>query len=307
MLYTSTRNASDTYTAHRALCEERAPDGGFYVPFHLPVFTAAELSGIQKQSFEDTVAQILNLFFGLRLAGADICNAVGANIISEIDLGQKVTVAEIWHNPMGEWENVRNHLYELASKKNSKPIGWSCIALEIAMLFGVYSASAYMRSNLDIAVTTENMADMTAVLFSKVMGLPIRLTVCACDEKSTLWDLLNKGSLSVGGTHHPYMEVFVYQCLGRDAVSQYIDAMQNKTVCQFNDEQMMLLNSCMYASVVSDNRAETVISSMYNTNRYTLDAKTALAYGALQDYRANTGINRNTLIISKQRPTRTKE
>ena len=39
MLYVTTRNNRDAYTARRALTENRGPDGGFFVPFREPVFT----------------------------------------------------------------------------------------------------------------------------------------------------------------------------------------------------------------------------------------------------------------------------
>ena len=307
MLYTTTRNAIDTYTAHRALCEEYAPDGGIYVPFHLPVFTSAELSDIQNQSFEDTVAQVLNVFFGLRLNGMDIRSAVGTNSVAEITLGQKVTIAEMWHNPLGDWPFVCKRLYELTANKNCIPVGWSRIAMEIALLFGVYSATGYTRSSFDVAVTADDLSEMTAVLFAKEMGLPVGLAVCACDEKSALWDLVNKGDFSAGGSQPHYLEAFLYKSLGRLAVLQYLDAAKNKAVCHLTEEQTELLSSSMFVAVVSANRVDTVTSSMYNTNRYTMDAKTALSYGALQDYRANTGNNKNTLLIAKQHPLRIKE
>ena len=57
MLYISTRNNTDTYTAHRALHEEYAPDGGFYVPFYLPTFSSDALNYFTKKQLWKIPAQ----------------------------------------------------------------------------------------------------------------------------------------------------------------------------------------------------------------------------------------------------------
>ena len=48
MLYVSTRNRMDTYTAYRALHEKNAPDGGKFVPFQLVAFDAGEIEQLKQ-------------------------------------------------------------------------------------------------------------------------------------------------------------------------------------------------------------------------------------------------------------------
>lgn len=43
MLYISTRNKSDSYTAHRALHEDRTPDGGLFMPMQVPSFDKQQI------------------------------------------------------------------------------------------------------------------------------------------------------------------------------------------------------------------------------------------------------------------------
>ena len=50
MLYVTTRNDQEVYTAQRALREGRGPDGGFYVPFRDPVFPEEDTQGKHGQS-----------------------------------------------------------------------------------------------------------------------------------------------------------------------------------------------------------------------------------------------------------------
>ena len=65
MLYVSTRNTVDVYTAYRALQESVTPDGGYFVPFRLSMFSDQELSAFQQQMPCESIANILNHFFGL--------------------------------------------------------------------------------------------------------------------------------------------------------------------------------------------------------------------------------------------------
>ena len=61
MLYLTTRDKHDTFTAHRALQENTAPDGGCYAPISFPVYESKQLASIREKSFGQNVADILNI------------------------------------------------------------------------------------------------------------------------------------------------------------------------------------------------------------------------------------------------------
>ena len=63
MLYVTTRNNRDAYTAQRVLRENRGPDGGLYVPFREPVFSREEIDDLKEKSFHQCVAEVLNRLF----------------------------------------------------------------------------------------------------------------------------------------------------------------------------------------------------------------------------------------------------
>ena len=56
MLYLSTRNKADSFTAHRVLHSAAAPDGGMFMPMQLPVQTDAVLAEFEQMSFGEAVA-----------------------------------------------------------------------------------------------------------------------------------------------------------------------------------------------------------------------------------------------------------
>ena len=76
MLYATTRSKADTYTAHRVLTSDRAPDGGLFVPFRMPT---VDIDKTRAGSFGDAVAQVLNLFFSTGITSWDVECCIGNN------------------------------------------------------------------------------------------------------------------------------------------------------------------------------------------------------------------------------------
>ena len=74
MLYATTRSKTDTYTAHRTLFEDRAPDGGFFVPFRMP---NVDIQSLKENSFSEAVAEILNVFFSTGITAWDVDCCIG--------------------------------------------------------------------------------------------------------------------------------------------------------------------------------------------------------------------------------------
>jgi hypothetical protein len=58
----------------------------------------------------------------------------------------------------------------------------------------------------------------------------------------------------------------------------------------------------VFASVVSRDRVDSIVPNLYRTNQYVPDLYTALAYGALMDYRSRTGSNNMTLLFAQNGP-----
>lgn len=317
MLYVSTRGSVDTYTAHRALCEARTPDGGFHLPFHQPTFSDEELSAIKAQPVGNTIAQLLNLFFGLRLTGWDVDCVIGRTPFQTESLGQRITIGEIWHNPGNTADYLIENLYALITGhkgKNKLPHGWAYVAIEISLLFGLYAAlETVPEDGFDIAVCTGDFSHIVAVQYARKMGLPIHTILCICNENSGIWDLFNKGELYTGATvvktdmpeldtvQPMFLEYFIALQLGSDEVHRYLEACDKTAFYRIDELQLESLHMDIFSAVVSANRAHPIASGIYRTNAYSVDPYTALAYGGLQDYRAKTGISKDTLIVARSR------
>lgn len=313
MLYLSTRNTTDCYTAYRALNEAQTPDCGIFVPFRLQKLTDGELLELRAQTPCEAVARILNLFFGVKLTGWDVECVIGRSPVKPETVNQRLLFAEFWRNPDGSLKYLINNLYRRMTAKvypHNIPSGWAYIAIEIALLFGLYAAAESVPvQGIDVAVEAGDFADITAIEYAKQIGLPINMMVCATNENSAVWDLFTKGDFNtVAVSDKPkYLECFLFARLGKDAVLRYLDACSQKRIYRVDEVQLRTLSENIFCSVVSSNRVESIISGMFRANGYAIDPGTAVAYGGLQDYRANGGLNRDTLLLAKHRPTQEKE
>ena len=193
MLYLSTRDHRDAYTAHRALVQDRAGDGGLFVPFHLTPFSGKELDALLSLPSGQITAEILNLFFGKRLSCFDVEFTVGKLPVRVRNLGNRISVAEFWHVPGEEfaWSCQKLSHKLLESYGISFCSEWFPIALRTAMLFGVFGllrkeGKSDGADPVDISLNAGNLSDVLAVWYARQLGLPVGNILCCFGGKNQL-------------------------------------------------------------------------------------------------------------------------
>lgn len=312
MLYITTRDNKDAYTAHRTLVADLAPDGGCFVPFQLPVCEAKDIAQLKEKSFGQTVAELLNTFFSAGLTAWDVDFAIGKNASKLIPMNHKIVVAELWHNPDGKYSYITESLYKLILRNQavSQSSAWTKIAVRIAVAFGLYGQM--LRSDIcdgeqqiDISVSADDFSAPMALWYARKMGLPIGNIICACVDNGALWDLIHRGVFSPVGASDALIlgvEQLVQACLGFDEVHRYRQKCSKGQAYSLDEEQLPMLNSGLFCAVAGDRRWESIINSVFRSNSYIIDPQTALSYGGLQDYRAKTGGSRTTLLLAEHSP-----
>ena len=113
MLYVTTRNKTDSFTAHKVLRDGFASDGGQFAPLRLPVLSREQVEEIMQKPFCEAVAEVLNLFFSVRLTGWDVEFAIGRRPVKMNQLGSKIIVAEFWNNPDHSMDYIAGRVYQL--------------------------------------------------------------------------------------------------------------------------------------------------------------------------------------------------
>lgn len=310
MLYITTRNNKDAFTAPRTLQQDLAPDGGLYVPFHLPAFSESEKEEFRKKSFGETVSHILNLFFSSRLNGWDVDFCIGRNPFKFSQLNHKTVVAELWHNPDGEMDYVVQSLYHRVYPESfDKATEWFCLAVRIAVLFALYGE--LLRQNLmtdadllDAVVPGDDLSACAAVNFAKSMGLPVKTVICGCSEGTAVLELLRRGTFNTKcpeGTEGT--ERLIHSCLNSAEALRFAEACSNGESYSIGEDAVAALNRSVFTAAVSRDRIRSVVHSTQQTNHYPVNEKTALALAGLQDYRTNTGENRIALVLMDKKPT----
>ena len=307
MLYLSTRNKADSFTAHRVLRSDAAPDGGMFIPMQLPVLDDVSMAAFERMTFGETAATILNLFFGTQLTGWDVDFAVGRQALDLVSAGYKVSLAESWHNPAGTHEYLVQRLYNLVIGEKfslAKPNLWFQTVVNIAVLFGVYGK--YCRQEIyefDLAVETGDLQLMLAIRYAQKMGLPVRKVILGCMDGDGLWEFVSYGDYSTN--HKERMkgfEALLWLDFGYQEAEIYAQSVQSKRTYRLKEWKLDQFRKDLFPTVVGDNRVKNVIDSTLRTNNYCMEKSTARAFAALQDYRAKTGENKNTLLISRNAP-----
>ena len=319
MLYVSTRNRNETYTAARALSEDRCPDGGFYVPIRLPYFDKSDISCLKDRSFSQNVAEIINLFFGTRLDSWSVEFAIGRYPVKTVNLSGREAVAETWHNPSWKFERLARGIEKaiLQSDRISPvPSDWLMVATRIAVLFGIFGELIRdgMEMPVDVALPNGDFSGPMAARYAREMGLPIGNILCCCNDNNGSWRLLHKGEIRTEGIPIPTatpacdhvvakdLERLVSDVLGGKAAAGFAHACAQGNTVYLEPEQQAALRKGMYAPVTGFRRLESAVSNLYQNYGYLPDPCTALCYSGILDYRSVTGEGRKVLIISEESP-----
>lgn len=320
MLYLSTRNPIDAFTAQKVLTRNRASDGGLYLPMRMPIFSPDQIDALADKSFNSCVAEVLNLLFNTRLTGWDVDFCVGRYPVRLESMTHRIIVAQTWHNQ--EWDfsrTVRNLSGRLRQDGIADASDWTYVGVRIAVLFGIFGSLlragvASRDEPVDISVVTGDFSAPMAVWYAKKLGLPIGNIICSCNENCSVWDLFHHGVLRTDviseNTSTPEADValpsglerLIYTCGGYPEVQKYVDACRKGRVYSPAEPVFSRLRDGFHVCVVGRQRLQNTIANVYRTNSCLFSPYTALAHAGLQDYRVNTGIHRHGLILADKSP-----
>ncbi len=316
MLYGSTRSKVVSDTSQRTVWQDRASDGGCYVPLKLPVFKRTEIIRLKNRSMEDNIALILNKFFQTEFSGKEIQYAIGREYYALTDVNQKLILAELWHNAEGTVEELVRLLARRISvdPQEGAPGDWPRIAVRIAVLFGLFGVlmdRGVLNTlyPMDLAVPAGDFSWPMAAWYGRRMGLPIGTVIVCCNENEGVRDLLCRGQVrltSAGiATITPRyddpapqgLERAVYTVLGREEALEFARIQEKGGVYSINAEQRRQLAQGYYVAVNNSRRLAGVIPNAYRTFGRVMCPYTALVYTGVLDYQAMTGRYGRVLMV----------
>lgn len=321
MLYATTRSDVDTYTAQRALKENRSPDGGFYIPMQMPALDREDLFRLFSGSQSEILAWFMNCFFSAKLTSRDMEFILGKSILSIHTMSHRITAAEAWHNPDGDFSRVCRLLAQrLAVDKTDAAVGeWLRLVCRIAALFCGYAEMIrenviHFGAKVDVCYPVGTFGAPMAGWYARKMGLPIGNIICCCNENNSLWEFLNRGEMKtntpVRKTNTPRCDVacpegverLIRETLGLGESLRFAQALENGGSYAPGPDRLRLLREGLYACVVGDKRICRVIANVWASHSYVLCPYTALAHSGLMDYRAETGSGNPALMVCESSP-----
>lgn len=308
MLYITTKSDKDAFTAYKALHDSYCADGGRYIPFRLPVYEQTDILALKEKNFGQVLSEILNVFFSCRISSWDVDFSIGRNCLKISDAGNKVVVAELWHNLGNSYTYIVQKLYEEVVKNAEQPTDWFRIASEIAVLFGIYSELLKTErishlTSIDLSLPLGNFSSPIAAWYARKMGLPIGTIICTCEDSALVWDLIHRGSFSTTNAAQDLrhnVARLIQGTLGYDALKVFYEKCDSNLLYTVDEESLPILNSSIFCSVAGKDRPGSIINSVYRNSGYISDPNTAMCYGGVQDYRSKTGCNNLTVLLSKE-------
>lgn len=316
MLYVTTRDEREVYTAYRALHESRSGDGGLFLPFKAPDLEPEALNSLLGNSFHKCVAEMLNRLFPVKLTEVDVEFAIGRRSVLLNSLERRAVVAEVWHNPEGVYSYLEAQMTKLMRQDNSAPGNWIRIAVRIAVWFGLFAElrRAGFTEKMDVSVVSGDFAAPISAWYAKAWGLPIGKIICCCNENSALWELIRYGQMRTDAVSVPTatpeadvavptdLERLICDVGGRAETWRYLEAVRLGKPYHAPEEMLDQLRRGMYVSVVSSQRMMNTIPSVYRTHGHLLSPYGALAYAGLLDYRTMADVPRNGLVLEERSP-----
>ena len=203
---------------------------------------------------------------------------------------------------------------------SANSINWGRVLPQI-----VYYISAYcdlirderiaLGQTVDICVPTGNFGNILAAYYAREMGLPIDQLICASNSNNVLTDFIREGvydrNRQFYNTMSPSMDILISSNLERllysitqdpEEVRRYMARLNEVGRYQVGGKVKEKLQKRFKGYFCDDKETQRVIRSMYDRHGYLIDTHTAVAFSALEKYRAETGDGAPAIVASTASP-----
>ena len=218
-------------------------------------------------------------------------------------------------------EELRQQLAERGyffSSANS--INWGRVLPQI-----VYYISAYcdlLRDGrilpgeaVNVCVPTGNFGNILAAYYAKEMGVPFNKFICASNSNNVLTDFIRTGEYDRNrqfyNTSSPSMDILISSNLERlllsltqdeEEVRGYMAQLNETGKYQVKGKALEKLQKLFAGYCCDDEGTAQMVSEVYKKYDYLIDPHTAVAFDALEQYRAQTGDMTACVVVSTASP-----
>lgn len=204
---------------------------------------------------------------------------------------------------------------------SANSINWGRILPQV-----VYYISAYcdllrdgrivMGEKINFCVPTGNFGDILAGYYAKRMGLPVGKLICASNRNNVLTDFLSTGIYDRNRPFHttnsPSMDILVSSNLERllfdlsgnddQEIRGYMDALAKDGRYQVSQTILDAIHDQFWGGFCDEAHTEETIAQYYRETGYLMDTHTAVAANVLEQYRAASGDQTLSVVVSTASP-----
>jgi threonine synthase len=243
-------------------------------------------------------------------------NTFVVGVRGNFDLCQSAVKAALASEALGAALAERGIVFSSANS-----INWGRLLLQIAYYVWAYLEAVRqnrVRSGeaVNFAVPTGNFGNILAGWYARRMGLPVGRLLCASNRNNILADFFRTGFYDARRefyrTESPSMDILVssnlerllYEASGRDREKirrWYADLRENGNF-RVGDEVLATCRAVFTGGWTDEDACRAAVRRVWNEWRYVLDPHTAVAWDMAENYRAESGDETYTIIVSTASP-----
>ena len=203
---------------------------------------------------------------------------------------------------------------------SANSINWGRVLPQI-----VYYVSAYCDllrdgkvqpgQTVNVCVPTGNFGNILAAYYAREMGVPFGRLICASNKNNVLTEFIRTGVYDRNRTFYntmsPSMDILISSNLERlllamtqdtAEVKEYMDRLNAEGRYQVSGKVLEKLQKHFGAYCCDDEETQRIIGRIWADHGYLIDPHTAVAFSALEQYRAETGDETVFLVSSTASP-----
>ena len=204
---------------------------------------------------------------------------------------------------------------------SANSINWGRILPQIVYYISAYcdllkEGKVQKGDPINVCVPTGNFGNILSAYYAKEMGVPIHKLICASNRNHVLTDFIQTGvydrNREFYPTMSPSMDILISSNLERmlfefterddEAVKGYMDALAADGRYEVSEKVKKLLDRNFAAGYCDDEETQAMIAKMWKQHDYLIDTHTAVAFHVLEQYRAESGDETPTVVVSTASP-----
>ncbi|MEG1547661.1 MAG: threonine synthase [Clostridia bacterium] len=205
------------------------------------------------------------------------------------------------------------------SSANSINIGR--LAPQVMYYFKAYadlmrSGEIAAGERINFVVPTGNFGNILAGYIAKRMGLPIAKLVCASNSNNVLTEFIETGCYNSRRafvkTASPSMDILISSNLERllfllcgccaQKTALYMDELKQTGSYTIAPDMLDAIKDEFFAGCCTDEKTFGIIGDVYSRFGYLMDTHTAVAYGVMQQFKANADNGCRCVVLSTASP-----